>query len=104
MEQVEQMDKGVAEHRREMKQYSSNDTVIQMIVLALLCIVSLQPLVGLFTNLNVPTQQECLAKINAMFLRKSEWIRYLGYLSLVVAILAALVKSNISLKNFSLRS
>ena len=102
MEQVEQMDKGVAEHRREMKQYSSNDTVIQMIVLALLCIVSLQPLVGLFTNLNVPTQQECLAKINAMFLRKSEWIRYLGYLSLVVAILAALVKRNISLKNFSL--
>ncbi|MGN0419547.1 MAG: O-antigen ligase family protein [Acetatifactor sp.] len=102
MEQVEQMDKGVAEHRREMKQYSSNDTVIQMIVLALLCIVSLQPLVGLFTNLNVPTQQECLAKINAMFLRKSEWIRYLGYLSLVVAILAALVKSNISLKDFFL--
>lgn len=99
MEQVELMDEGKVERRGEMKQYSLNNAVIQMIVLALLCIMSLQPLVGLFTNLNVSTQQECLAKINAMFLRKSEWIRYLGYLSLVVAILAALLKYDFSLKD-----
>ena len=40
MEQVELMDEGKVERRGEMKQYSLNNAVIQMIVLALLCIVS----------------------------------------------------------------
>lgn len=100
MDNMEQIVEGTIQSSIEKKQYSINNGVIQIIVLILLCIVSLQPLVGLFTDLNVQTQQECMTEINALFLRKSEWIRYIGYLSILVAIVIAVMKCNFSLKEF----
>lgn len=102
MEQINVISNTPEEQKVEPKQFTLNENITQMIILILLCIMSLQPLVGLFTRIDYPTDAEIFTGITRLFLRKTEWIRYIGYISLVAAILIILLKCNISFKTFLL--
>lgn len=77
-----------------------NEKAVQIVLLIVLCLMSLQPLVGITTRFTPNSAEELMSMIFNFFLRKSELIRFNGYVALVIAILVALLSERVSITEF----